>query len=78
MEDIDIKKLLSDVFNGYAYGNIVKDFKFMAQYSSLKDDPGIMKLCMLWFALGHINTMDKKSTFNTHYNGENTNGNTDQ
>jgi hypothetical protein len=70
----DIQKLLDRVFNEFAHENIIKDFHFMAKYSKLKIDGEEMKLCLLWFALGHVNTLDRESNFIKNYNGEDTNG----
>ena len=68
----DVSKLLAKVFNVYAHANILKDFHFMAKHSNLKQDEATMQLCLLWFALGHVNSLDKDSDFIKNFNGENT------
>jgi hypothetical protein len=74
MKDVD--KLLAKVFNEHAALNIVKDFQIMSANSKLKTAPEMMKLCQLWFALGHINSMDNTSHFIRDYHGSNSNGET--
>lgn len=69
----DVKRLLDSVFNQYAHRNILLDFEFMAKHSKLKGDEEMMRLCLLWFALGHINTLDKDSNFIKNFNGEGNN-----
>ena len=71
---MDLKKLLAKVFNHFAYRNILKDFEVMSKNSKLSPDDEVRKLCLLWFALGHLNSMDKESHFNRDFNGEDTSG----
>ena len=72
----DVEKLLAKVFNEHAALNIVKDFQVLSESSKLKTEPQLLKLCQLWFALGHINSMDNTSHFIRDYHGPNTNGET--
>jgi hypothetical protein len=72
---MDLKKLLAKVFNHFAYKNILKDFDIMSKHSRLKQEEEVKQLCLLWFALGHLNSMDRDSNFIKNFNGENTDGN---
>lgn len=72
----DVEALLARVFNENAALNIVKDFEIMSVNSKLKTAPEMLRLCQLWFALGHVNSMDNTSHFIRDYHGPNTNGET--
>lgn len=70
----DVETLLARVFNEHAALNITKDFEVMSLNSKLKSSPETMNLCRLWFALGHINSMDNTSHFIKDFHGPGTNG----
>ena len=65
-----IRNIIAKVFGIYSMNNINQDFEEMAKTINQKGARETMELCKMWFILGHINTVNKESSFNKHYNGD--------